>query len=116
MDEVANSKIPQWITNLASMVRPGGVALMFLIITIFPIMFALVEIAFHGTGIRIAMTISGYFQAVPEIFYTTLQVMFIAYVAGKSAERVAENVGKRGPSTTNVQVEKADVSVNPQGT
>lgn len=110
-DPLNVNRIPQWISNLAAMVRPGGVALMFLLITLFPIMFAFIEIAFKNTGVRIAATIAGYFQAIPEIFYTTLQVMFAVYVAGKSSEIVSGNIGRRQPSPV-AQTESGDIDVN----
>ena len=95
MDNEPSVNIPQWIINLTALVRPGGVALMFLLITVFPIIFALFEIGIEGVGNRMAGTIAGYFQAIPEIFYDTLQIMFMAYVLGKSGEKIAEQVVKK---------------------
>lgn len=110
MEEVKPS-VPQWITNISALARPVGIILMFLLITIFPLVFAIIEIMFSGTGNRIAATIAGFFQAIPEIFYETLQIMFIAYVAGKSAERVANNIGNRRGAPV-VQADEATVDVD----
>lgn len=84
------------------MVRPGGVALMFLVITILPLIFALIELGLDGVGSKLAGVLAAYFKAVPDIYYNTLQVMFLAYVAGKSGEKIATSISKG----------KADVQMN----
>lgn len=101
---------PKWLHTLTDMVRPGGVALMFLVITILPILFAMLEIGLDGIGVKMASVLASYFKAVPDIYYTTLQVMFSVYVAGKSTEIVSSNLSKK--RDVKVQGEHQDVTVN----
>jgi len=101
---------PQWLKVLTEIVRPGGVALMFLVITILPLLFAILEVGIEGVGIRMATVLASYFKAVPDIYYNTLQIMFSVYVAGKSSEKISENIAKRKDVT--VQGENQDVTVN----
>lgn len=83
---------PRWMCIFNDLVRPGGVALMFFFITILPLIFALLELGIKGLGTTLAGVLSGYFKAIPDIFYTTLQVMFVGFIAGKSAETVTNKI------------------------
>lgn len=101
---------PRWASLFTDIVRPSGIALMFAVITILPLLFAILELGINGVGIRLATVMASYFTAIPEIFYTTLQVMFVGYIAGKSSEVVAGKLAARKPST--VSAEQADVTIN----
>lgn len=104
---------PRWLNILTDMVRPGGVALMFLVITILPLIFAFVEIGLEGIGFKMAGVLTAYFKAVPDIYYNTLQVMFLAYVAGKSGEKIAGSFANKKDVTVNTG--SADVAVDQRG-
>jgi hypothetical protein len=90
---------PKWLSVLTDMVRPGGVALMFLFITILPLLFAIIELGIEGAGTKLAGVLAAYFKAVPDIYYNTLQIMFGVYVAGKSGEVIAGKVSDSKKAT-----------------
>ena len=92
MTDVTQYIKPKWLSILTDLVRPGGIALMFMFITILPLIFALLELGIKGSGIVLASVLSEYFKAVPDVYYTTIQVMFVGYVAGKSGEIIATKV------------------------
>jgi hypothetical protein len=83
---------PKWLSTFTDAVRPGGVALMFLFITVLPLLFAIIELGIEGAGVKLAGVLASYFKAVPDIYYNTLQIMFTVYVAGKSSEAIANKV------------------------
>jgi hypothetical protein len=86
---------PRWLRIFADLVRPGGVTLMLLFLTIIPLIFAILELGIEGVGIRLAGVLAGYFKAIPDAFYTTLQVLFLGYVAGKSGEAISRNISNK---------------------
>jgi hypothetical protein len=83
---------PKWINMFSDLVRPVGVSLMFFFITILPLICALLELGIRGTGSVLAGVLAGYFKAIPDVFYTTIQVLFLGFVAGKSAEAVTGKI------------------------
>lgn len=110
---------PKWMQGFIDMVRPSGVALMFLVITILPLIFALVEIGIEGVGVRMANVLASYFRAVPNVFYDTLQIMFIAYVAGKSGEKITDKIMSNrtgGSVKTEINAKEGDIVVNQPAT
>jgi hypothetical protein len=93
---------PRWLQVFSETVRPGGVALMFFFLTILPLIFAIIELGIEGAGTKLAGVLAAYFKAVPDVYYTTLQVLFVAYVAGKSGERVADSIAKGKSNSTDI--------------
>ena len=94
MTDINQYMKPKWLSVLTDMVRPGGVALMFLFLTVLPLILSVLELGIDGTGAKIAGVLAAYFKAVPDIYYTTLQVMFVGYVAGKSGEVIATKISQ----------------------
>lgn len=104
---------PRWLNILTEMVRPGGVALMFLVITTLPLIFAIIELGLDGVGFKMAGVLTAYFKAVPDVYYNTLQVMFLAYVAGKSGEKIAGSLANKKEVTVNTG--QAEVNTDQRG-
>jgi hypothetical protein len=100
MTDITQYIKPKWLSVLTDMVRPGGVALMFLFLTVLPLIFSILELGFEGTGTKLAGVLAAYFKAVPDIYYTTLQVMFVGYVAGKSGEVIASQMSDKKKIST----------------
>ena len=98
---------PKWMCIFTDLVRPGGVALMFCFITILPLIFAMLELGFHDTGTRLAGVLAGYFKAIPDVYYTTIQVLFLGFVAGKSAEAVTTKLTEGKIAAANAEKDAA---------
>jgi hypothetical protein len=110
-DQGAEYIKPRWIQIMTDVVRPGGVLMMFFIISVLPLIFSILEIGIKGVGTQLAGVMAGYYDAIPDIFYTTLQVMFVGYVAGKSTEVVSSNLSKK--RDINIPSENTTVKVQP---
>lgn len=89
---------PKWLYTFTDFVRPGGIALMFFFITILPLIFAFAELGVKGVGTKLAGVLAGYFQAIPDIYYTTIQVLFVGYAAAKSGEVISGNIANKKPA------------------
>lgn len=98
---------PNWLCLFNDLVRPGGVALMFFFITILPLIFALLELGIQGTGARLAGVLAGYFKAIPDTYYTTIQVLFGVFVAGKSGEIITNNLAAKKQAEATISSNEA---------
>lgn len=85
---------PRWVDRLNKTVRPMSLALMISLLVFGGLVFATVEFIFPGRGAAAADVFVGFFRAMDENYYTTIQVMFTAYVFGKSGEAVATKVSE----------------------
>lgn len=79
---------PPWQAAIIRLVRPVGVALMFLMLTLAGLLFAIVEGVAPGAGVRMAAAMAGYFGAIPTEFYVTLGVMYGAYTFARTVQAV----------------------------
>jgi hypothetical protein len=104
---------PRWLSVFTDIVRPGGIALMFCFITVLPLVFAIIELGVKGAGARLAGVLAGYFQAVPDTYYSTIQVLFVAFVAGKSGEAIATSIKGAAPPV-NIPSDTTTVNIGPQ--
>ena len=83
-------KCPSWLNYFTALVRPGSLALMVLLLVFGGLGFATVEFFSPGSGERAAKTFVGFFAAIDSNYYATIQIMFTAYVFGRSGEAVAK--------------------------
>ena len=85
---------PRWVDLFIKLVRPGALALMVGLLVFGGLLFAAIELFLPNEGTRAAAVFVGFFKAMDPDYYTTVQVMFTAYVFGKSGEAVATSVAK----------------------
>ena len=93
---------PWWVDRLNKTVRPMSLALMVSLLVFGGLGFATVEFLFPGRGAQAAAVFVGFFKAMDDSYYTTIQVMFTAFVFAKTGEEVAKKV-------SDARVEKAKV-------
>lgn len=102
---------PRWVDRLNKTVRPMSLALMVSLLVFGGIGFATVEFLFPGRGAAAADVFVGFFRAMDDNYYTTVQVLFTAFVFAKSGEAVATAV-----SDAKVDKAKAEnVNAEPAG-
>lgn len=85
---------PRWLDIFIKLVRPGSLAAMVGLLVFGGLIFAMVEFFFPTAGARAADVFVNFFRAMDDNYYTTIQVMFTAYVVGRSSQAIAESVSK----------------------
>lgn len=93
---------PAWLEKFAAVVRPGSLALMVLLLVFGGFGFAITEFFSPGSGERAMKVFVGFFAAMDDNYYNTIQVMFTTYVIGRSGQAIAKEFS---PAT--VEREKA---------
>lgn len=96
---------PRWVDLFIKLVRPGALGAMVALLVLGGLAFAAVEFFFPGRGAQAAEVFVGFFRAMDQDYYTTLQVMFTAYVFGKSGEAVATKVSEAKVATAEAQAQ-----------
>ncbi len=99
---------PPWLDKFIKLVRPGSLAAMVGLLVFGGLAFAALEFAFPTRGEQAATVFISFFRAMDDNYYTTLQVMFTAYVFGKSGEAVATSVGKAKVATAQAENSSAE--------
>ena len=82
---------PKWLERFTALVRPGSLALMVMLLVFGGIGFATVEFFSEGSGERAMKTFVGFFAAMDDNYYSTIQVMFTTYVLGRSGQAIAKD-------------------------
>lgn len=85
------NKLPAWIEKLSALVRPGSLAAMVGLLVLGGFLFAAIELFLDGAGARAADVFVGFFRAMDDNYYTTIQVMFTSYVVGRSGQAIARD-------------------------
>lgn len=94
---------PRWVDLFIKLVRPGALFAMVALLVLGGFLFAIVEFIFPTQGARAADVFVGFFRAMDDNYYTTVQVMFTAYVFGRSGQAIAEKVSDAKVKTAEVQ-------------
>lgn len=94
---------PRWLDIFIKLVRPGALALMVGLLVFGGLFFAGLELFIQGAGERAATVFVSFFRAMDDNYYTTVQVMFTVYVAGRSGQAIATSI-----SDAKVKVANAD--------
>lgn len=97
---------PRWVDRLNKTVRPMSLALLVSLLVFGGIGFAIVEFLFPGRGAAASEVFISFFRAMDDNYYTTIQVMFTAFVFAKSGEAVATAVSDA--KVDKAKVENAD--------
>lgn len=82
---------PPWLDKFVKLVRPGALALMVGLLVFGGFIFALVEFLFPSAGERAMITFVGFFRAMDDNYYATIQIMFTTYVLGRSGQAIAKD-------------------------
>ena len=82
---------PRWLDILIKFVRPGTLLAMVGLIIFGGFIFAMVEFFFPSAGERAMNTFVGFFAAMDDNYYATIQVMFTTYVLGRSGQAIAKD-------------------------
>lgn len=86
------NKYPTWIDKFIKLARPGVLVGMFSVLFVGGFIFASIEFIFPMEGARAAEVFTSTLRSFPDSYYDTLQWMFAAYVGGRSAQAIAENL------------------------
>lgn len=101
---------PRWVDLFIKLVRPGALGAMVGLLVFGGLAFAAVEFFFPLRGEQAAEVFVGFFRAMDDNYYTTVQVMFTAYVFGRSGQAIAEKV-----SDAKVKAEEVKANAEPAG-
>ena len=82
---------PKWLETFTALVRPGSLLAMVAMLVLGGFLFSTVEFFSPGSGARAMAVFVGYFEAMSEDFYDTIQVMFTTYVLGRSGQAIAKD-------------------------
>jgi len=106
---------PPWLDKFAAMVRPGALASMVGLLVMGGLLFALIELILPGQGEKAAEVFVSFFRAMDDDYYTTIQVMFTAYVFGRSGEKVATSISEARVAKAEVEAEAEAEKDGPVG-
>ena len=87
---------PRWLDIFIALVRPGSLAAMMVVLLLGGFIFAAVELFSPGAGARASAVFVGFFEAMDDNYYDTIQVMFTTYVIGRSGQAIAKDFATRG--------------------
>jgi len=82
---------PPWLNKFIALVRPGSLAVMVGLLVFGGFIFALIELFAPTAGDRAMRVFVGFFAAMDDNYYTTIQIMFTAYVFGRSGQAIAKD-------------------------
>jgi C4-dicarboxylate transporter len=83
-------KCPRWLETFIALVRPGTLLAMVALLVMGGFVFAIVEFFSPGSGDRAMRVFVGFFGAMDDNYYNTIQVMFTTYVIARSGQAVAK--------------------------
>lgn len=91
---IVNSEnaFPKSIRYFVKLARPGSMVAMFSLLVLGGLIFSVVEFFSPGSGSRASKVFTETLSSFPDIYYTTLQVMFTAYVVGRSGQGIATTI------------------------
>lgn len=84
-------KCPKWLETFTALVRPGSLLAMVGLLVLGGFFFALIEFFSPGSGDRAMRVFVGFFGAMDDNYYDTVQVMFTTYVLARSGQAVADS-------------------------
>lgn len=82
---------PRWLDIFIRLARPGSLVAMIALLILGGFIFATIELFFPTAGERAANVFVGFFRAMDDNYYTTIQVMFTTYVLGRSGQAIAKD-------------------------
>lgn len=84
-------KCPRWLDVLVTIVRPGSLLAMVGLLVLGGFVFAAIEFFSPDSGVRAMKVFVGFFAAMDDNYYSTIQVMFTTYVLGRSGQAIAKD-------------------------
>ena len=82
---------PKWLERFTALVRPGSLFALVALLVLGGFIFAAVEFFSPGSGERAMKVFVGFFGAMSDDYYDTVQVMFTTYVIGRSGQAIAKD-------------------------
>ena len=82
---------PRWLDTFIKLARPGSLVAMVGLLILGGFIFASVELFVPEAGARAADVFVGFFRAMDDNYYATLQVFFTTYVLGRSGQAIAKD-------------------------